>query len=295
MDSRDISERSRMQDTLHTASGLADHLPVLLLEAEQAAHSFMRGAHGRRRAGTGETFWQFRHYAPGDSIRNIDWKQTAKRDDAYVREREWEAAQTLWLWRDASKSMNFSSLRNTPSKRHCAEVLLLALGILALNGGEQVGLIGTGLAPQSHTSAIRRLCDYLPQQDRLLESGRGISARTRAVLFSDFYFPLDDISAFCARLAARHVRGVLVQLFDPAEKTLPYNGRVKFRDSEDKDSTLTLPQVESARALYEERFAEHQRTLARIAADNGWTFHAFSTTAPRENVLATLYDALAAS
>jgi uncharacterized protein (DUF58 family) len=282
-----------MQDTLHTAAHLSGHLPGLLLRAEQVAHTFMKGVHGRRRVGQGETFWQFRHYAPGDSMRDIDWKQTAKRDDPYVRELEWEAAQTLWLWRDASESMNFSSAKKIPPKKECAEVLLLALSMLALNAGEQVGLIGTNLAPQAHYNSARRIFDYLPQQDRLLETGRTVSSKSHALLFSDFYFAPENLSAFCGGLARRGVKGGLIQLVDPAEQNLPWSGRVKFQDIEDPGHSLTLPQVEDIRAAYAEKFRAHQEAVRAVARANGWTFLSFSTDTPYEKILTGLYDALA--
>lgn len=280
-----------MHDTLSSAGKLANNLPGLLLEAEKVAHTFMRGTHGRRRVGQGETFWQFRSWAEGDSRRDIDWKQTAKRDDVFIRQLEWEASQALWLWRDASASMDFTSSKKIPTKKNCAEILLLALAMLALDGGEQVNLIGTGLAPQSHHNAIRRVAEFLPRQTRLAETR--VAARSQAVLFSDFYFDTAELSAFCSSLSQRGTAGLLVQLTDPAEKTLPYTGRVKFHDIEDDASVLTLPQVESVRALYEEKFIAHRQALADIARANGWKFLDFSTDVPRETILARLYEELA--
>src|SRR4051812_10756069 len=126
---------TKSPDNLLHAGLLAGHLPGLLLEAEKVAHSFMRGTHGRRRVGGGESFWQFRPWQAGDSSRDIDWRQTAKRGDAFVRQTEWEAAQTVWLYRDASASMEYHG------KKDYAEILLLALAMVLLNGGEQAGLL----------------------------------------------------------------------------------------------------------------------------------------------------------
>jgi len=258
---------------------------TLLLEAEKVAHSFMKGVHGRRRVGTGETFWQFRPWQPGDARRDIDWRQSAKRDGAFVRQTEWEAAQTVWLYRDSSLSMEFGT------KKDYAEILLLALGIALLNGGEQVGLLGTNLAPQTGYPSIQRLFEVLPAQKTLAESGRPISARSHVTIISDFYFPVEELRDFCERLAARHVHGTLVQVFDPAEATLPYSGRVKFEDIEGED-TLDISQVDAIREEYAQKFTAHQKALDEMAHSCGWTFEKFSTDVKPEAALMQLYEVL---
>ena len=90
----------------HRAEQLAATLPPLLVAAERVAATVAQGVHGRRRVGQGETFWQYRHYDLGDQPQSIDWRQSAKSDTVFVREMEWEAAQSVWIWRDASASMS---------------------------------------------------------------------------------------------------------------------------------------------------------------------------------------------
>jgi len=257
----------------------------LLLEAEKVAHSFMKGVHGRRRVGTGETFWQFRPWQPGDARRDIDWRQSAKRDGAFVRQTEWEAAQTVWLYRDASESMSFGV------KKDYAEILLLALGIILLNGGEQVGLLGTSLAPQTGYPSVQRLFEVLASQKQLSEAARPVAARSHVMLISDFYYPVQELEIFCEKLAARHVTGTLVQVFDPAEATLPYNGRVKFEDVESSEA-LDIAQVDAVRAEYIEKFNAHQKALGELAHGFGWTFEKFSTDVKPETALLQMYEGL---
>ena len=275
---------TRQRDNLSQAGLLAGHLPGLLLEAEKVAHSFMRGIHGRRRVGTGEAFWQFRPYQPGDARRDIDWRQTAKREDAFVRQMEWEAAQTVWMYRDASGSMNFNA------KKDYAEILLLALGMILLSGGEQVSLLGTDLAPQTGYASINRVYENLPAQTQLAETGRLMAARSHVVLISDFYFPPEQLASFCEKLAARNVKGLLVQVFDPAEQTLPYSGRIRFQDIEDVSvAPLLISQVEAVREEYGRKFAAHQKTLAGLAQGLGWKFEKFSTALQLETAIARVY------
>src|SRR5271157_875155 len=110
-------------------------LPPLLVAAERVAATVAQGVHGRRRVGQGETFWQFRQYEPGDAASRIDWRESAKSQRFYIRETEWEAAQSVWLWRDPSPSMDYGSAEyisgaEWPSKRNRAELLLVAMASL---------------------------------------------------------------------------------------------------------------------------------------------------------------------
>ena len=97
------------------------------------------GSGQRRRAGPGETFWQFRHYDQNDSVTGIDWRRSASSDNLFVREREWEAAHTVWLWVDLSPSMRFRSSLTKSSKESRAVVLALAMTELLSRGGERIG------------------------------------------------------------------------------------------------------------------------------------------------------------
>src|ERR1700760_229895 len=142
----------------HEADGLSASLPPLMVAAERLAASVSLGIHGRRRAGMGESFWQFRRYQNEDAAR-IDWRQSAKSQHLYVREREWESAQTVWLWRDGGAGMDFSS--GSVSKRERAELLLLGLASLLVRGGERVGFLGGGERPAASRLALIRIAHAL--------------------------------------------------------------------------------------------------------------------------------------
>jgi uncharacterized protein (DUF58 family) len=281
-------------DNLATAERIAGKLPGLLLEAERVAHTFMKGLHGRRRVGQGESFWQFRQYQPGDQRRDIDWRQSAKRDDAFIRQMEWEASQTAWLWRDASESMNYRGFKNLPLKKDYAEVLLMALCIMILNGGEQVSLLGTDLAPQTNYNSIQRIYEYLKVQKTLRQQGRPVGARSEVVLISDFFWPMEELYGFCGALARRGIQGSLVQVNCPSEKTLPFKGRMKFYDIENgKAPPRDIQQVEAVRGEYERKFIEHQEKLAAAAKSWGWHFNSVYTNEKPEDALFKLYENLA--
>src|SRR6202049_1897783 len=124
------------------ARSLAKSMPRLILEARRIAATVIHGLHGRRRAGPGENFWQYRHFLSGEPARRVDWRRSARDNQLYVREREWEAAHTVWIWPDRSPSMAFRSPLAEVSELDRALVMALALAEILVQGGERVGIPG---------------------------------------------------------------------------------------------------------------------------------------------------------
>jgi uncharacterized protein (DUF58 family) len=276
--------------TVPWAESLGAALPPLVVQAERVASTVMQGVHGRRRPGQGDAFWQFRPYTPGDSAARVDWRQSAKSDRLFVRETEWEAAQTVALWCQGGAGMDWRSHRDLPAKRFRAELLLLALAALLFRGGERVRLFGLPRAFAGR-GALPALAESLPRQALAPEDGR-IPRHARAVLVGDFLAPLAETRHRVAALAARSIRGHLVQVLDPAEETLPFTGRIRFEGLGTAEQAL-VPRVEGVRALYEERLARHRDGLAALAAASGWSFATHRTDQPPEAALLALHRRLA--
>src|SRR6202521_1751498 len=150
--------------TVTTAAAAAMHLvaamPRLVLEARRAAASVFHGLHGRRRAGPGENFWQYRRFVDGEPANRVDWRRSARDDHLYVREREWEAAHTVWVWPDRSASMLFASHLVREPKLDRALVLAFALGELLVRGGERIG-IPEVMRPTASRAVITRMAQAL--------------------------------------------------------------------------------------------------------------------------------------
>ncbi len=272
------------------AEALGATLPPLVVQAERVASTVMQGVHGRRRPGQGDAFWQFRPYLPGDSAARVDWRQSAKSDRLFVRETEWEAAQTVALWCQADAGMDWRSDAMLPTKQVRAELLVLALSALLFRGGERVRLFGLPRAFAGR-GALASLAQSLPRQAALAEDAR-IPRHARAVLIGDFLAPLEETRRIVAQLAAGAVRGHLLQVLDPAEETLPFTGRVRFHALDAAEEAL-VPRVEGVRALYEERLARHREGLAALAAASGWSFATHRTDQPPETALLALHRRLA--
>lgn len=277
--------------TVPWAEQLGAALPPLLVEAQRVAATVMPGVHGRRRAGPGEAFWQFRPYVAGDQAARIDWRQSAKSDRVFVRETEWEAAQTVALWHATGPGMEWRSGKEVPAKALRAQLLLLALASLLLRGGERVRIFGLP-RPFAGRGALPQIADSLAQMAPRPDDPR-LARHARAVLFGDFWEPLEDTRTWLATLAGQGVRGHLLQVLDPAEETLPYAGRVRFEAVGAGGIAALVPRVETVRDVYAERLARHRAGLAALASGAGWSFATHRTDQPPEAALLALYQTLA--
>ena len=269
------SARAALAKLESEAHGLADRLPDLVLEAMRISSTIAHGIHGRRRAGPGETFWQFRQYEQLDAATLIDWRRSASSDHLYVREREWEAAHTIWLWPDLSASMNFKSHLSSTTKRDRTMVLMLAAAELLVRGGERVGLLGLS-RPTASRKAAARLAEALAMNAGSAELTRSLPPPVRvarfsgAILFSDFLDPVDEIVERMKIIAGNGVSGHLVQVLDPAEESLPYEGRAEFLGLEGGERWIA-DRAESLRERYQEKLNAHREALTAAARRLGWT------------------------
>ena len=281
------------RQALTEAKGLAESLPDLLVEAERVATTVLAGWHGRRRSGPGETFWQFRTFIPGEAATGIDWRRSARDEHhLYVREREWEAAHTIWLWPDLTVSMAFRSRLGRASKRDRAVVLMLALADLLAAAGERVGLLGGG-PPILARNAAERLAGSLAHLAGPPDIDPHMLRRfTDVVLFSDFLDPPDLLEEKLGAIARAGARAHLVEILDPVEETFPYTGRTEFRDPESGRRHL-VGRAESYRADYAERLALHRAWIAEFCRRLDWTFLIHRTDAAPTAPLLALHARLA--
>lgn len=286
------------RDLLARSQRLADALPPLLVAAERVAATVWQGVHGRRRVGQGDAFWQFRTYQPGDAPQRIDWKQSAKSDQVYIRQSEWEAVQSVWLWRDASASMVWRSRRGLPSKSESAALLVLALAALLARAGEHFALIegetGHSEPPATGRPALLRLATALTGTvgGRSLPAAADLPRYASVILVSDWLAPLEAVEAVVERFTAGGIRGHLLQVLDPAEESLPFAGRVLFEGVEG-EGRLLLGRAEALRDDYRARLLAQRERLQAIARHSGWTFLLHHTDQPPAPTLLSLYAALA--
>jgi uncharacterized protein (DUF58 family) len=267
-----------------------------LAEAEMLASTVMLGEHGRRRAGLGDEFWQYRPAHAGDSARMIDWRRSARSDTHFVQEREWQAAQSVTIWIDPAKSMSFTGHKARAPKSDRARLLGLAIAVLLLRGGERVGLAGLA-HPRSGRGQLLRLASRLSgeaEDDFGAPVTEGMVAHGRGVFLSDFLGDPKAIEAALAQAADRGVKGVLIQVLDPAEEEFPFDGRTIFESMGGTLQHETL-RANELRSRYLARLAERKDLLAALARAVGWHFTTHHTGSPAQSALLWAYMALQGS
>jgi uncharacterized protein (DUF58 family) len=284
------AEQTRLRDS---AEQIAAGLPPLLVAAERLASVISLGVHGRRKSGMGENFWQFRRFQAEDASTAIDWRQSAKSQHLFVREREWEAAEAIWLWRDGSTGMRFKSDFSDTTKIDRASVLALALGSLLIRGGERIALYGDGRAPSTGRGALNRIAHELieRQNDEALPPDAPVSKNSTFVWFSDFLSPLGEIETTLRRLARAGLSGQLVHIIDPAEEDFPFEGRTRFESPAGRQSEI-FGRVETMQGAYRARFRAHAETLRDLSRRLGWGYLAHRTDKRPEVALVALFEAL---
>ncbi len=280
--------RSRAED-------LAAVLPPLMAEAEHLASTVLLGAHGRRRSGMGDEFWQYRPAMPGDEARAIDWRRSARSDAHFVREKEWQAAQSVLLWVDDAHSMDFTSDKNLPAKGDRAKLLSLAIAILLIRGGERVALAALGTPPRSGELQLIRIAQALTNRADRPDYGapqvRGMLAHSRALFVSDFMGDINPVTAQLTKAADRGVKGVILQVLDPQEEAFPFDGRTIFESMGRSLSHETLKAGE-LRDRYLQRLAERKDALHTLARRTGWQYHCHHTSDAAQSALLWIYSAL---
>jgi uncharacterized protein (DUF58 family) len=272
------------------ARALAAQMPRLVMEARRIAATVIHGLHGRRRAGSGENFWQFRRFVSGEEARRVDWRRSARDDHLYVREQEWEAAHTVWIWPDRSPSMNFASRLARDSKLERTLVVALALAEVLVDAGERVGVPGL-MRPTGSRAVIDRMADAImhdPNERASLPLGFAPASLAEIVLISDLWSPIEEIRTTLAQLSVTGAHGHVVQVVDPAEETFPYSGRIEFIEPEGAGE-ITAGRAENWRNDYEARLTRHRAEIRAEADKLHWSFTIHRTDRSANELLLALH------
>jgi uncharacterized protein (DUF58 family) len=275
---------------------LAASLPRLVLEARRIANNVIHGLHGRRRAGAGESFWQYRRFVSGEPSQSVDWRRSARDDHLYVREQEWEAAHTVWVWPDRSPSMTFASKQARDSKLERGLIVAFALAELLVAGGERVGIPGL-MNPTASRNVIDKMAQAMLHDDATrasLPPSFVPSALSEIVVLSDFWSPIAEIRNVLAGLSASGARGALIQIVDPAEEIFPYSGRVEFVEPE-AGSAITAGRAESWATDYLARVELHRGEIRAETNRLDWLFSTHTTSRSAAELLLFLHSGMTVS
>ncbi len=289
-------ERRPTRPVLTESLDLAARLPRLILEARRVSAS-IHGIHGRRRSGPGETFWQYRPLVAGESASRIDWRRSARDGHLFVREREWEASHSIWLWIDRSPSMGFASSLAMASKLDRALVAGFALAETMVEGGERVGHLGL-----TRALASRRIVETLAQA--ILADERNVSPDlppeaplprlAEAIIITDGLSPAAALTQRIVTLGSSGARGHVLLIADPIEETFPFSGQAELFDLED-GLTLRVGDAGAWGESYRQRLAAHRDAIAETCRKAGWTLTLHRTDRPASEAVLRIASLVAAS
>jgi uncharacterized protein (DUF58 family) len=255
------------------------------------------GRHRSSLRGFASEFAQHRAYVPGDELRRLDWKVYARKDRFFVREYQEEKSLRAQVLLDASGSMSFSG-QGRPSKWDYACRLSAALAYLVLSEGDAAGLAVFDsqerlfLPPRGGWPQIdvidRALADLRPGGETdlvsvLRRTALRLPRRSLVMLISDLLGDPQEFLSLVKALRARRQEVFVLQVLDPDERDLPYEGPALFEGLE--DSALLRCEVSLVRAGYQELFEKRRRLYEASLHACGVRFGVFYTDRPWDAAL----------
>ncbi len=239
-------------------------------------------------AGRGMIFKDYREYVQGDDFRAIDWKIFARTDDLYVKNYEEERNLVVHLLLDCSASMNFGK---SITKFDFSSMLGVGFAYLALKENEKVmfstfsetlDVFQPRRGMSQLASMIFHLNNIKPNKeskflDAITQYRRVIKSRALIVIFSDLLLSLDEIKEAFYLLGKNEVK--IVQVLDPVEKNLTYEGDFNLIDSEvgSKLRTFISPKL---RIEYQHQLDEHCAEIEKACTSLGIGYYQITTDTP---------------
>src|SRR5712671_5783370 len=278
------------------ARTIAETVPRLILEARRIAATVIHGLHGRKRAGPGESFWQYRRFVSGEPARRVDWRRSARDGVLYVREQEWEASHTVWLWPDRSPSMVFRSELAKESKLDRTLVIAFAVAEVLVHAGERVGVPGL-LRPTGSRNVLEKFANAIihDRTERAsLPPSFAPSGLSEMLVVSDFWAPITDVCKTLSQLSSTGAHGHVIQVVDPAEETFPYSGRVEFIEPEGGE-VIVAGRAEKWADDYVARVALHREQIRNETGKLDWLFSTHTTSRSAAELLLFLHSGMMVS
>jgi len=271
-------------------------LAPLRLRARGAAEGIWAGPHRSLRRGAGVEFAGYRAYLPGDDLRFLDRHALMRHGTRMVREFETDTDRSVRFLVDSSASMAFAGSRAPGAKLAFAAVVAAAIGWVTLRGGDRVALDWLAdeadpLPWSSGAAAFERLVAALERGEprgSITDAGlarltsrlsRSTPSGAITLVLSDFLdLPESTLDAL-ATLSSRTRLVVGVEVLDPDELDLPYQGPVRLRAME--TDLVVDTDAPRARAEYQAALAAHSARLrAGFVGRGGGFLRAVTTEQP---------------
>lgn len=285
---------SHIEKLRERAEHSVSSLPALIVKSETLADNIIHGEHARRKSGSGEKFWQFREYDTSDRPQDIDWRQSAKGDQVFIKQKEWQITRKIFLWCAGGKSMAFSSAAPMQTKQENAQTIALSLALLLRKAKEQIGILGETRTGRSEET-IEKIARFLLKQadkDDVLPDMHALNLPRHAFFMGvgDFLSPIEEIEECFKSLSAQTQSALIIQTLDPAEIDLAYTGRIRFQGT-DNDQEI-INHVSSVRLNYHTRINAHIEAVKDLCHSYNWHYILHRSDHDIEDTLKTLWNIL---
>ena len=272
----------------------------LELIAREVVEGLRVGSHRSPLRGFSTEFAHHRQYAPGDAIRDIDWRVYGRTDRYYTKLYEAETNYDCYLLVDASASMRYGS--GKVNKLEYAKFLAASLAYLVLKQRDSVGLsvfdseVRAYLPPRSAKGIIlqidRLLRDIEPTPKtsiarQLHDVALLMKRRSFVILISDLFADVDDILAGLDHLRFDGHNVVVLHTLDPYELEFPFKGTWRFEGLEEEEPLTT--QAERIREDYLASFNEYMEKLRDGCVASHVDYTTISTSQPLDGVLSEFF------
>lgn len=244
-----------------------DSLKHLELFARKTIQGLLHGHHKSRRLGVSTDFDHHKQYMPGDPLKHVDWKASARHDRYYVKRYTEESALTLRLVVDRSASM-LQQTTELPSKYLVAARMAASMAYLMISNRDSVSLTMTAddqttwlPAGSTQPHLVRILMALAGNEPAAPDAvadcldamvGRG-ERRGIVVVISDLMYDPEPVQRNLARLQAQGHEVILMDMRDPTEEDFPFNRWVQFGDLEDSSVRHRVDAVVLKR-IYREQY-----------------------------------------
>lgn len=248
--------------------------------ARTVVDGFLSGKHRSTHKGGCTDFAEYRPYASGDDIRQLDWKKYAKTDRYYVKRYDDETNLQALMIVDASGSMQFGM--STVTKWRYAQMAAACVGHLLLRQRDSVGLAVAGetlrdfVKPQPRANHLARVINVLEQSEamgksRLDESLQGLTGRLKrrgmVMLFSDCFGDVAKLKHVIEQFRLRGHDVLIFQILAPEELTFPFKRESFFQDLELPRRMQVNPNT--LRKQYLTEFQSFRNQLSKAVNDAG--------------------------
>jgi uncharacterized protein (DUF58 family) len=276
-------------------------LSSMEVRAKTVVEGFVTGLHKSPYKGFNIEFAEYRQYAPGDPIKDIDWKVFGRTDKYYIKEHEEETNLSGFLIMDTSGSMAYQG-EGTLSKLDYASTLAASLAYLMLRQQDSVGLITFAqgvrkvIRPKTGMSHLKVICSELENTkpsdqtnigEALDRAGQIMKKRGLFVIFSDLLDSLDTIVAKARHLRSRRHEVLIFHILDRNELSFPFEDFILFKDLEDQ--TTVAADAYSLRREYVAKMRNMVNTLQSALRKGGVDYLLADTSRPLESSLRSFF------